>query len=145
MKWSLNSTASLKWEQCDQGALSEIVIRSQIPWCKTLKAVPDVPLQIAFSLHCRLVLCGGGRRYHFQYCRVLVLTANGEWLSWESSHGCILWGKDFWDSSCGSNGASCLLLCPPVDLCGGLGAFPAGLIPRGRCCRMKLCRGSFAG
>lgn len=90
----------------------KIAIHSQIPWCKTLKAVYNVSLQIAFSVQCTLILCGSGRRYHFQYCRVLIRTANREWLSRKSSHGWILWEKHLWDCSCGSNRPSFLFFHP---------------------------------
>lgn len=49
---------------------------SQIPWCKTFKGLYGVPVQMDFSLQSTLILSGSGRRYHFQCCRILLLTAN---------------------------------------------------------------------
>lgn len=51
---------------------------SQIPWCKTFKGLYGVLVQMDFSLQSTLIPSGSGKRYHFQYRRVLVLTANKE-------------------------------------------------------------------
>lgn len=135
----------LKWQQCDQDVLSEIAIHSQISWCKTLKAVYNVALQIAFSLQCILILCGSGKRYHLQYCSVLILTANWEWLS-ESHH----MAESFEGRICetvvvGVIGhlSCCFIPYLLIRSLVGLGVFSAELFPYSRHCCMKLCRQSW--
>lgn len=89
---TLDSTASWNDSSAIKMHCQKSWNHSQISWCKTFKGLYGVPVQMDFSLQCTLILSGSGRRYQLPVSKVLVLTANKEWLSLESSHGWVLCG-----------------------------------------------------